>query len=191
CAPRRLTVFRRANGSCSIISKWLSTSSTGTSARFTAWKICGATRRGSRGKQWHRLPVDDFQSRARCPCHAFSARELFRRRRRARLTGLRRFHIHQLHFENQDRVWRNSWPPLLAVGKICRNEKLKLGADLHQLERFSPTFDNASDWKRGWLAAFVGTVEFSAVNQGAAVVYRHAVAAFRLRAGTFFQHFIL
>src|SRR5438132_5675479 len=133
CAQRRLTVFRQANGSCSIISRSSSTSSTATSAPFTAWKICGATRRGSHGKPWHRLPVDDFQSRERCPCRAFSARELFRRRRQARFPGLRRFHIHQLHLENQDRVWRNSWPPLLAIGKICRNEKLNFGADLHQL----------------------------------------------------------
>jgi hypothetical protein len=47
----QLTGFPPANGLCSIICKSLSTSFTGTSDLFTAWKIYGATHRGSNGKR--------------------------------------------------------------------------------------------------------------------------------------------
>src|SRR5215470_16666910 len=50
----QLTDFPPANGSCSIICKSLSRSFTGTSDPFTAWKTCGATRRGSSGKRLQR-----------------------------------------------------------------------------------------------------------------------------------------
>src|SRR6266436_9163566 len=119
--------------------------------------------------------------------------QLFRRRRRrnARITGLRRFHVHQLHFENQGRIRWNSRSTLLAVGEIRRDEKLELGADLHQLEGLGPAFDDTANWKHCRLTAFIRTVEFSSIRQRAAVIDRDGVATFRLRATAFFQYFVL
>src|SRR5207237_4286028 len=84
-----------------------------------------------------------------------------------------------------------SWSPLLTVGQTCRNEKLILGADLHQLKSLGPAFDDTADRKRRRLTALVGTVEFRPIHQRAAIIYRHGVATFWLCAAAFFQDFVL
>ena len=80
---------------------------------------------------------------------------------------------------------------MFAVSKIWRNEELILRTDFHQLKRFGPTFDHTADRKGRRLATFVGTVELGAVDQRAAIIYRHGVGALRLRAVAFFEHFVL
>jgi hypothetical protein len=53
----QLTVSRPANGSCSIICRWLLTCFIGTNAPFTAWRIFGATRHHSSGKRRRRVEI--------------------------------------------------------------------------------------------------------------------------------------
>ena len=55
----------------------------------------------------------------------------------------------------------------LAVRKVRRNKKFRLGPHVHELQRFGPAGDDAGNRERGGLSALIGTVEFFSVKQGA------------------------
>jgi hypothetical protein len=80
---------------------------------------------------------------------------------------------------------------MTAVRQAWRNKELVLGSDLHQLERFSPAFDHTANRKTGRLTAFVGAVEFSAVNQRPPIIHSHGIGVLGLRPVAFFDHFVL
>ena len=78
-----------------------------------------------------------------------------------------------------------------AVSQFARHVQAPFAAGIHQLQGFGPAGDHAANRKFCRLAALVGAVEHSAVDQGAVVVSTHLVFTGRLGAGTRRQHFKL
>ena len=58
------------------------------------------------------------------------------------------------------------------------------------MKRFGPPLDDASNWKSGRLPALVRTVELSAVDESAAIIYRHHVGRFGLGSASLLLDFI-
>src|SRR5438067_5840943 len=129
--------FRRANGSCSITCRSLSTFSIGKNASFTASKICGAMRRASRGKPRNKnadLSVAGLLLRLRRRSWFCRWRICLRHRRRGDGLALRvrRFDAHQLQLENERRIWPDlRGARLFSISEVRWDEDLELRAGLH------------------------------------------------------------
>ncbi len=65
-----------------------------------------------------------------------------------------------------------------SVCQIGGDEELELRAFLHQLDTFSPSWNDAVQWEFSRLFALVGTVKLSAVDQGATVMNLDGVSGF-------------
>src|SRR5690606_555219 len=77
----------------------------------------------------------------------------------------------QLHIKDQCRVRSDAATgTALTVGELVGNVQAPLGTHGHQLQRFGPAGDHTVYGKVDRLAAVVGRVEFSIVNQGAVVL---------------------
>ena len=79
----------------------------------------------------------------------------------------------------------------IAVGEIGGNEELPLRSDRHQLQRFGPALDHASDGKRSRLSTLVRAVEFFAVDQRAAIIDGDRIGRCGLRTCAFGQNLVL
>src|SRR5208282_6365463 len=91
----------------------------------------------------------------------------------------------QLDFEDESGVGTDVRPCAVgAVSKIGRNEKLPLRPHGHELYRLRPPLDDSIQGKRGGLAALVGTIEFLAADERAAVVANDSVGGRGLRSRT-------
>src|SRR3990167_9349693 len=99
--------------------------------------------------------------------------------------------VEQLDVEYQNAVRRDAANALSAVSQFARHVQAPFAAGIHQLQGFGPAGDHATHGEFRSLAALVGAVEHSAVDQGAVVVGAHLVFTGRLRAGTGGQHFKL
>src|SRR5579871_1088055 len=98
----------------------------------------------------------------------------------------------QFHFEDQSGIGANVGArAALAVSQVGGDKNLILGSDGHQLQRFGPSFNHAADGERGRLTALVAGIEFGAVDQRAAIVYRNRVVGSRRRPGALGDDLIL
>src|SRR5690606_11392488 len=77
----------------------------------------------------------------------------------------------QLHIKDQCRVRSDAATgTALTVGELVGNVQAPLGTHGHQLQRFGPAGDHTVYGKVDRLAAVLGRVEYSTVNQGAVVM---------------------
>src|SRR5690606_28163583 len=97
----------------------------------------------------------------------------------------------QLDVEHQHAVRRNAADALGTVSQFTRHIEAPFTANAHQLQRLGPASGHTANRELGRLAALVGAVEHSAVDQGAVVVSTYLSVETRLGAVTGSQHFVL
>src|ERR1035437_3944640 len=94
----------------------------------------------------------------------------------------------QLDFEDQRGAARNrGGASLVAVGDVRGTGQDRFAANLNALHAFGPALDHTVERELSWRVALVGTIEFGAVDQRAAVVDFHRVGGFGRFAGANLQ----
>ena len=90
-------------------------------------------------------------------------------------------HLDQFNLKNKGGIRRDgsSGRRTCAIGQVLRNVKCGFAAFLHQLKSFSPTANDAIQWKRNGFSALVTAVELLSIEQRSTVVNGDLVVGVR------------